>query len=162
MRRTKERQRRVNVKRWFHLHIWSAFVSLVILVMLVGTGILIYPLDQLGLRDISLRSPWLPSLYEVNTYGTERIGKSNGLFAPVSPGTHPRTSAAWTPHRSCIQLPAPAGQRAGEVWGASPGFSGGEGLGTGSGGRQGRDDGTRACTGSARPSPMGPRHGSWA
>src|SRR4029434_11015598 len=68
MRRTKERQRRVNFKRWFHIHIWSAFVSLVILVMLVVTGILIYPLDQFGLRDIPLRSPWLPSLYEVNTW----------------------------------------------------------------------------------------------
>jgi hypothetical protein len=68
MRITKERQRRVNFKRWFHLHIWSAFVSLVILVMLVVTGILIYPLDQFGLRDIPLRSPWLPSLYEVNTW----------------------------------------------------------------------------------------------
>ena len=37
--------------------------------MLAITGMLIYPLDQLGLRDIPLRSPWLPSLYEVNTWG---------------------------------------------------------------------------------------------
>src|SRR6266446_3618238 len=58
MRRTKERQRRVNFKRWFHIHIWSALVSLVLLLMLVVTGMLIYPLDQLGLRDIPLRSLW--------------------------------------------------------------------------------------------------------
>src|SRR5262249_13596398 len=63
------------------------------------------------------------------------------------------------PVYSCLRL---QGQLAGEVWGASPGFSGGEGLGTGGGGRQGRDDGTRACTGAARPSSMGPRHGAWA
>ncbi|HSX77653.1 MAG TPA: hypothetical protein VLQ80_03655, partial [Candidatus Saccharimonadia bacterium] len=68
MRITKERHRRVNFKRWFHLHIWSAFLSLVLLLMLVVTGMLIYPLDQLGLRDIPLRSLWLPSLYEVNTW----------------------------------------------------------------------------------------------
>src|SRR2546428_10452775 len=68
MRITKERHRRVNVKRWFHIHIWSAFVSLVILLMLVVTGMLIYPLDQFGLRDIPLRSLWLTSLYEVNTW----------------------------------------------------------------------------------------------
>ncbi len=68
MRRTKERPRRVNFKRWFHIHVWSACVSLVVLMMLVVTGILIYPLDQLGLRDLPLRSPWLPSLYEVNTW----------------------------------------------------------------------------------------------
>jgi hypothetical protein len=54
--------RRVNFKRWFHIHIWSALVSLVLLLMLVVTGMLIYPLDQLGLRDIPLRSLWLPSL----------------------------------------------------------------------------------------------------
>ena len=68
MRRTKERQRRVNFKRWFRIHIWSAFLSLVLLLMLVVTGMLIYPLDQLGLRDIPLRSLWLPSRYEVNTW----------------------------------------------------------------------------------------------
>src|SRR3989442_312422 len=68
MRRTKERQRRVPFKRWFHIHIWSAFLSVVLLLMLVVTGMLIYPLDQLGLRDIPLRSLWLPSLYEVNTW----------------------------------------------------------------------------------------------
>src|SRR2546428_8712274 len=37
-----------------------------------------------------------------------RIGKLNGIFAPVSPGAHPRRPTAWTPHRLCIQLPAPA------------------------------------------------------
>jgi len=68
MRITKERQRRVPFKRWFHIHIWSAFLSVVLLLMLVVTGMLIYPLDQLGLRDIPLRSLWLPSLYEVNTW----------------------------------------------------------------------------------------------
>src|SRR2546428_1747304 len=36
-----------------------------------------------------------------------RIGKLNGIFAPVSPGAHPRNPTAWTPHRLCIQLPAP-------------------------------------------------------
>ena len=68
MRTTKPRHGRVHFKRWFQIHLWSAFVSLVILVMLVVTGMLIYPLDQLGLRDIPLRSLWLPSLYEVNTW----------------------------------------------------------------------------------------------
>jgi hypothetical protein len=63
MRTTKQRQGRVTFKRWFQIHIWSAFVSLVILLMLVVTGVLIYPLDQLGLRAIALRAPWLPSRY---------------------------------------------------------------------------------------------------
>src|SRR5438128_7641742 len=26
-----------------------------------------------------------------------RIGKLNGIFAPVSPGVHPRNATAWTP-----------------------------------------------------------------
>jgi photosystem II stability/assembly factor-like uncharacterized protein len=69
MRTTKQRHGRVNFKRWFRIHSWSACVSLVILMMLVVTGILIYPLDQLGLRAIPLRASWLPSLYEVNTWG---------------------------------------------------------------------------------------------
>ncbi len=90
-----------------------------------------------------------------------RIGKLNGIFVPVSVGAHRRSPPAWTLHRLDVPLPAPAGQRAGEVWGASPGCSGGEGLGTGGGGRQGRNDGTRKCPGSARTSPPKPRHGSW-
>src|SRR5262249_34119349 len=60
------------------------------------------------------------------------IGKSNGIFAPVSLGAHPRSPAAWTLHRLCLQLPAPAGQHAGSVWGAAPGAPGrgpGHGLG---------------------------------
>ncbi len=68
MRRTKERHRRVPFKRWFHIQSWSAFVSLVLLLMLVVTGMLIYPLDQLGLRDMPLRPLWLPSLYAVHTW----------------------------------------------------------------------------------------------
>jgi hypothetical protein len=44
---------------------------------------------------------------------------------------------AWTPQRLCVPLPAPAGQRAGEVRGASPGYPGGESLGT-AGRREGR------------------------
>jgi photosystem II stability/assembly factor-like uncharacterized protein len=36
--------------------------------MLAMTGLLIYPADQFRLRDIPLRSPWLPSLYEINTW----------------------------------------------------------------------------------------------
>jgi len=87
-----------------------------------------------------------------------RIGKSNGIFAPVSVGAHRRSPTAWTLHRLGVPLPAPAGQRAGEVQSASPGCSGGAGLGTALGGRQGRADGIRACSGSARPSPMGRRH----
>src|SRR5919204_5347902 len=66
---TKPRRGWVHIKRGFQIHLWSAFVSLVILVMLVVTGIMIYPLDQLGLRAIPLRAPWLPSLYEVITWG---------------------------------------------------------------------------------------------
>lgn len=69
MRTTRPRQGRVHFKRWFQIHSWSACVSLVILVMLVVTGIVIYPLDQLRLRAIALRTPWLPSRYEVNTWG---------------------------------------------------------------------------------------------
>ena len=42
-----------------------------------------------------------------------RIGKLNGIFAPVSPGAHPRNPAAWTQRRLCVPLPAPAGRRAG-------------------------------------------------
>ena len=90
-----------------------------------------------------------------------RIGKLNGIFAPVSAGAHPRNPAAWTLHCLCVPLPAPAGQRAGEVRGASPACSGGAGLGTTGDGRQGRDDGTRECPGSARTSPMERHHGSW-
>src|SRR2546427_10063466 len=41
-----------------------------------------------------------------------RIGKLNGIFAPVSAGAHPRNPAAWTLHRLCVPLPAPAGQLA--------------------------------------------------
>src|SRR5439155_3208735 len=59
-----------------------------------------------------------------------RIGKLNGIFAPVFPGAHPRNPTAWTPQRLYVPLPAPAGQRAGEVWGASPGYPWGESLGT--------------------------------
>src|SRR2546428_3650192 len=90
-----------------------------------------------------------------------RIGKLSGILVPVSVGAPRRSPPAWTLHRLDVPLPAPAGQRAGEVWGASPGCSGGEGLGTGGGGRQGRNDGTRKCPGSARTSPPKPRHGSW-
>src|SRR5438132_4416141 len=59
-----------------------------------------------------------------------RIGKLNGIFAPVFPGAHPRNPTAWTPQRLYVPLPAPAGQRAGEVWGASPGYPWGESRGT--------------------------------
>src|SRR5262249_46306927 len=83
-----------------------------------------------------------------------RIGKSNGIFAPVSAEAHPRHPAVWTLQRLCIQLPALAGQRAGEVRGASPGCSGGPGLGMAPGGMQGRADGTWECPGSTRPAPM--------
>src|SRR5262249_54550133 len=57
----------------------------------------------------------LAHLYNLIPYQrrAQRIGKLNGIFAPVSAGTHPRHPAAWTLHRLCIQLPAPAGQRAG-------------------------------------------------
>src|SRR5262249_42288709 len=68
-----------------------------------------------------------------------RIGKSNGIFALVSLGAHPRNPAAWTLHRLCLQLPAPAGQRAGAVRGASSGCPGGERRGT-----AGRGGGRRA------------------
>src|SRR5438093_13538246 len=43
----------------------------------------------------------------VESYVSKRIGKLNGIFAPVFPGAHPRNPTAWTPHRLCIQLPAP-------------------------------------------------------
>ena len=69
MRTTRQRQGRVHFKRWFQIHVWCAFASLLILLMLALTGMLIYPLDQLGLRDIPLRSPWLPPRYEVNAWG---------------------------------------------------------------------------------------------
>ncbi len=39
--------------------------------MLAVTGFLIYPLDQFGLRDMSVRSPWLPTRYEINTWRTQ-------------------------------------------------------------------------------------------
>src|SRR6266516_1382680 len=44
-----------------------------------------------------------------------RIGKSNGIIAPVSVGAHPRNPTAGTPQRLGVPLPAPVGQRAGEV-----------------------------------------------
>ena len=73
----------------------------------------------------------------------------------------PGAPTARTPPRLGVPLPAPAGQRAGEVRGASPGCSGGVGLGMAGGGRQGRADGTWACTGSARTVPLGRRHEAW-
>jgi len=42
-----------------------------------------------------------------------RIGKSNGIFAPVSPGAHPRNPTTRTPQRLGVPLPVPAGRRAG-------------------------------------------------
>ena len=80
------------------------------------------------------------ALYEnLDWLAGARIGKSNGIFALVSLGAHPRNPAAWTLHRLGIQLPAPAGQRAGAVRGASSGYPGGERLGT-----AGRRGGRRA------------------
>lgn len=58
----------MKLKKWFQIHTWSALVSLIILLILAVTGILIYPLDQFGLRQISIQSKWLPALYEVNTW----------------------------------------------------------------------------------------------
>jgi hypothetical protein len=65
------RQRRggVRLKRLFRLHTWSAFVSLLGLVMLATTGLLIYPTDPFRLREMPLHASWLPSLYEINTWG---------------------------------------------------------------------------------------------
>jgi hypothetical protein len=57
------------MKRWFRLHTWSAFCSLLFLIMLAVTGLLIYPIDQFGLRALPIRSRWLPSRYETNTWG---------------------------------------------------------------------------------------------
>jgi hypothetical protein len=91
-----------------------------------------------------------------------RIGKLNGIFAPVAMGAHFRNPTVRTPHRLCVLLPAPVGQLAGEVRGASPGCSGGEGFGTAGGSWQGRDDSTRKCTGAAHTSPMGRHHGAAA
>ncbi|WP_089939059.1 PepSY domain-containing protein [Candidatus Entotheonella palauensis] len=59
---------RFKFKTWFRLHTRSAFTSLLVLVLLAVTGILIYPLDQFGLRDIAIRSTWLPARYEINTW----------------------------------------------------------------------------------------------
>jgi hypothetical protein len=42
-----------------------------------------------------------------------RIGKTNGIFAPVSTGVHPRNRTAWTPQRLGVPLPAPARRLAG-------------------------------------------------
>src|SRR5262249_5967536 len=90
-----------------------------------------------------------------------RIGKLNGIFASVSPGTPPRNPTAWALQRLWVPLPARAGQCAGEVQSAFPGCSGGAGLGTAPGGRQGRADGTRECPDSTRTAPMGRHHGAW-
>lgn len=53
--------------------------------MLVITGVLIYPLDQFGLRDTVIRSAWLPSIYEVNTWGplmrSLAVSPEGGLYA---------------------------------------------------------------------------------
>jgi len=34
-----------------------------------------------------------------------RIGKINGIFAPMSAGAHPQNPAAWTPQRRGVSLP---------------------------------------------------------
>ena len=68
----------------------------------------------------------LMALNRMDGASAVRIGKSNGIFTSVSTGAHPRSPAAWTPQRLYVPLPAPAGQRAGEVWGASPGYPWGE------------------------------------
>ena len=41
-----------------------------------------------------------------------RIGKSNGIIAPVSVGAHPRNPTAWTPQRLGVPLPALASRLA--------------------------------------------------
>ncbi len=68
---TLHRSGRFKVKTWFRLHTWSALISLLVLVMLAVTGVLIYPLDQFGLRDIPIQSAWLPARYEINTWRTQ-------------------------------------------------------------------------------------------
>src|SRR5262249_7305857 len=60
-----------------------------------------------------------------------RIGKSNGIFAPVSAGAYPRHPTAWTPQRLGVPLAAPAGQRAEEGWGGVSRVLQGRGLGNG-------------------------------
>ncbi len=76
---------RFKFKTWFRLHTWSAFLSLLILVMLAVTGVLIYPLDQFGLRDITIRSSWLPARYEINTWSGQMrslaVAPDGWLFA---------------------------------------------------------------------------------
>src|SRR5262249_18996768 len=104
---------------------------------------------------VSFSSPWRGERRFL------RIGKLNGIFASVSPGTPPRNPTAWALQRLWVPLPAHAGQCAGEVQSAFPGCSGGAGLGTAPGGRQGRADGTRECPDSTRTSPLGRHHGAW-
>ena len=53
---------------------------------------------------------WLEHLGLAVTASVVRIGKSNGLFAPVSPGAHPRRPTARTPHRLFVPLPVPVGR----------------------------------------------------
>ena len=82
---TPRKSRRFKVKTWFRLHTWSAFISLLVLVMLAVTGILIYPIDQLALRDIAIRSTWLPARYEINTWRAQMrslaVAPDGWLFA---------------------------------------------------------------------------------
>src|SRR5438105_7477582 len=52
------------------------------------------------------------ALYVVGGASALRIGKSNGIFAPVSVGAHPQNPTAWTPQRLGVPLPALASRLA--------------------------------------------------
>ena len=85
MRDTTHEPGRFNFKAWFRIHTWSALTSIIILGMLALTGVMIYPLDQFGLRDIPLQSAWLPAIYETNTWRSQMrslaVAPDGWLFA---------------------------------------------------------------------------------
>jgi uncharacterized iron-regulated membrane protein len=68
--------------------------------MLAITGLLIYPIDQFGLRDMSIRSRWLPARYETNTW------KSLLRALAVTPDGH-----MYAAHRYGIFVSQDAGQQ---------------------------------------------------
>src|SRR6266446_6752613 len=86
-----------------------------ILQVFLQTGIRVSELANLTIEDVDFIKPAI----RVRGKGNQereialRIGKLNGIFAPVSAGAPPGAPTAWTLQRFWVPLPAPAGQRAG-------------------------------------------------
>src|SRR5262245_33335975 len=96
-------------------HLWpSEVVTLGLLHALKGVGN--RPFYRWLTRDYLALFPRLPErtrLFRLlKTHQDWRIGKINGIFAPVSPGVHPWHPTTRTSHRLWVPLPALASRLA--------------------------------------------------